>query len=206
MSLLEGEALRVIDTETTGFFPEAHRIIEIASVRLEDGAVGEGWSSFVQPGRRVPAEATAVHGITAEMLKDAPSAAEVAAALRAEIGDRPLVFHNARFDLMFVRRLLAEGGQPPLGAPVIDTLGLARGLDPSGGHSLGRLTERYGVPRQERHRALPDATSTAMLLLVLAERWESRHGVRSLMELAAASQDALRRVPPETMAAAAAGV
>jgi DNA polymerase-3 subunit alpha (Gram-positive type) len=126
--------------------------------------------------------------------------------LRAEIGDRPLVFHNARFDLMFIRRLLAGSGQPPLTAPVIDTLGLARGLDSGGGHSLGRLTERYGVKRLERHRALPDATSTAMLLVALAERWEAARGVRSLMELAAASQDALRRMPPETMAAAEAGI
>jgi DNA polymerase-3 subunit epsilon len=202
MIVLDGQALRVIDTETTGIFPDSHRIVEVASVRLEDGVVGEAWSSLVQPGRRIPAEATAVHGITAEMVERAPGPREVAAALHAEVGGRPLVFHNARFDLLFLRRLMAEGGQPPFTQPVIDTLGLARGLDAGGGHSLGRLAGRYGIQRMERHRALPDATTTAMLLVALAERWERGRGIRSLMELAAASQDALRRSARLTAAGA----
>jgi len=195
MPLLSGHELRVIDVETTGLFPEGHRVLEVASVRLDDGVVGEAWSSLVRPDRRIPADATAVHGITAEMVRDAPAAAAVAAALAAEIGDRPLVFHHARFDVPFLRALMREGGQAPLTQPVIDTLGLARGFDARGGHSLGKLAQRYGIQRMERHRALPDATTTAMLLVVLAERWERDRGVRSLMELAAASQDVLRRMP-----------
>jgi len=195
MPILPGHQLRVIDVETTGLFPEGHRILEVASVRLDDGRVGEAWSSFVRPDRRIPPEAVAVHGITAEMVRDAPDTRAVATALAAEIGDRPLVFHHARFDVPFLRALMREGGQPPLTQPVIDTLGLARGLDPRGGHSLGRLAQRYGVQRMERHRALPDATTTAMLLVVLAERWERDRGIRSLMELAAVSQDVLRRMP-----------
>jgi DNA polymerase-3 subunit alpha (Gram-positive type) len=195
MPILAGHELRVIDVETTGLFPDGHRILEVASVRLDDGLVGEAWSSFVRPDRRIPAEATAVHGITAEMVRAAPRADAVAAALAAEIGDRPLVFHHARFDVPFLRALMREGGRPPLTQPVIDTLGLARGLDPRGGHSLGRLAQRYGIQRMERHRALPDATTTALLLVVLAERWERDRGIRSLMELAAVSQDVLRRMP-----------
>jgi DNA polymerase III epsilon subunit family exonuclease len=195
MPILAGHELRVIDVETTGLFPDGHRILEVASVRLDDGLVGEAWSSLVRPDRRIPAEATAVHGISAEMVRDAPRADAVAAALAAEIGDRPLAFHHARFDVPFLRALMREGGQPPLTQPVIDTLGLARGLDPRGGHSLGRLAQRYGIQRMERHRALPDATTTALLLIALAERWERDRGIRSLMELAAVSQDVLRRMP-----------
>lgn len=207
MSILSGHELRVIDVETTGLFPDGHRILEVASVRLDDGRAGEAWSSFVRPDRRIPPEAVAVHGITAEMVQDAPDARAVAAALAAEIGARPLAFHHARFDVPFLRALMREGGQPPLTQPVIDTLGLARGLEPRGGHSLGRLAQRYGIQRMERHRALPDATTTALLLIALAERWERDRGIRSLMELAAVSQDVLRRMPdlpaePEAEAAA----
>lgn len=203
MPILSGHELRVIDVETTGLFPDGHRILEVASVRLDDGVVGEAWSSFVRPDRRIPPEAVAVHGITAEMVRDAPDTPAVAAALAAEIGDRPLVFHHARFDVPFLRALMREGRQPPLTQPVIDTLGLARGLEPRGGHSLGRLVQRYGIQRMERHRALPDAMTTAMLLVALAERWERDRGIGSLMELAAVSQDVLRRMPgmpaePET--------
>lgn len=195
MSILSGHELRAIDVETTGLFPDGHRVLEVASVHLDDGQVGEAWSSFVRPDRRIPPEAVAVHGITAEMVRDAPDTGAVAAALAAEIGARPLVFHHARFDLPFLRALMREGGQPPLTQPVIDTLGLARGFESRGGHSLGRLAQRYGIQRMERHRALPDATTTAMLLVALADRWERDRGIRSLMELAAVSQDVLRRMP-----------
>ncbi len=195
MPILTGHELRAIDTETTGLFADGHSILEVASVRLDDGVVGEGWSSLVRPRRRIPAEATAVHGITADMVRDAPDPGAVATALEAEVGTRPLVFHHARFDLPFLQALMRAGGRPPLAQPVIDTLGLARGLDVRGGHSLGQLAQRLGIQRMERHRALPDATTTALLLVVLAERWERDRGVRSLMELAAASQDVLRRMP-----------
>jgi len=198
MPLLAGHELRVIDTETTGLFPDGHRILEVASVRLDDGVVGEAWSSFVRSTRKIPPEATAVHGITPEMVKDAPGPRAVAAALQGEVVARTLVLHNARFDLPFLRVLMRDGGQPDLGQPVIDTLGLARGLEGGGGLSLGKLAARYGIQRLERHRARPDATTTALLLCVLAERWEHDRGIRSLMELAAVSQDALRRAPDRT--------
>jgi DNA polymerase-3 subunit alpha (Gram-positive type) len=195
MTILAGHELRVIDVETTGLFADGHRIIEVASVRVDDGVAGEGWSSLVHPERRIPPEATAVHGITPEMVRDAPRASAVAAGLTAEIGQRPLVFHHARFDVPFLRVLMREGGQRPLTQPVIDTLGLARGIGARGGHSLGKLAHQHGIQRMERHRALPDASTTALLLIALAERWERDRGIRSLMELAAVSQDVLRRTP-----------
>jgi DNA polymerase-3 subunit epsilon len=73
---------------------------------------------------------------------------------------------------------------------VVDTLGLARGLYEGGGNSLGALAARFGLPPQPAHRALGDALTTAHLFLQLVRRWEN--DVRSLDELAAASQDVLR--------------
>ena len=75
---------------------------------------------------------------------------------------------------------------------MVDTLGLARGLFDMGGNALGALAERLGLPAETSHRALGDALTTARLLLVLGERWEREKGVRSVAELAAASQDVLR--------------
>lgn len=92
---------------------------------------------------------------------------------------------------------MRTNGQPPLYNPVLDTLGLARAWDPGGSHGLGRMAERVGVPRRERHRALPDAITTAQLLVVLAERFAKERGIRSFWELAALSQDAARGAVPE---------
>jgi len=183
-----------VDTETTGLDPAyGHALVEVATVVIDDGAIADTWTSLVRPGRSIPADAVAVHGITDAMVGDAPSPAPVAAELRKRCGDLPLVMHNALFDLPFLIAWMRQAGQPPLLSPIIDTLGLARGLVGAGGNSLGALAERFDLPREPRHRALGDAMTTARLFLALAERWERERGVRTLVELAAASQDALRQ-------------
>ena len=193
MSLLSGHQIIVVDTETTGMSPfEGHEVVEVATATVANAALGETWSSLVRSGRAIPADASAVHGITDAMVADAPPPAPVAAELRRRCGDLPLVFHNASFDLPFLIILLRQAGQPPLLNPVVDTLGLARGLDEPGGNSLGVLAARAGLPRETQHRALGDALTTARLFLALSGRWETERGVRTLAELAAVSQDMMR--------------
>jgi len=182
-----------VDTETTGLNPAAgHALIEVATVHLAEGAFGETWSSLVRPDRPIPADATAVHGITDAMVAEAPLPAGVAAELRRRCGDLTLIFHNASFDLPFLIAELRRAGQPPLLNPIVDTLGLARGLPGDGGNSLGALAARFGLPREPKHRALGDALTTARLFLALAARWEQERGVSTLAELAAVSQDLMR--------------
>jgi DNA polymerase III epsilon subunit family exonuclease len=192
LSLLSGARLAVVDIETTGFLRE-DAILEVACVHVDGEAMGGRWSSLVNPGRAIPAEAMAVHGITEAMVAEAPGAAGVAQTLRAACGDRPLVFHNAGFDLPFLARFLRAAGLPPLWGPVIDTLGLARGvLENVEEFSLGPLAGALGLPPEPPHRALGDALTTARLLLALAPRWEREKRPRSLADLAGTSQDVVR--------------
>jgi DNA polymerase-3 subunit epsilon len=193
-AILRGHEIAVIDTETTGFSPAfGHVLVEVAVVRLLDGTPGETWSALVDSGRPIPPDATAVHGITDGMVKQEGIPPAVAAQrLREACAERPLAFHNAPFDLPFLVALLREQREPPLSGPVIDTLGLARGLFGAGGNSLGALAQRLRLPAGETHRALADALTTARLLVELAGLWERDRGVRSLEELAAASQDVVR--------------
>jgi len=157
-----------------------------------DGVIGERWSSLVRPGRPIPPDATAVHGITDAMVAEAPEPADAGREFRAGCDGATLVIHNAPFDLPFVNALLKRAGLPLLWNPVLDTLGLARGLNGPGSNSLRALAERFVLPREPSHRALGDALTTARLLLVLAEVWRSERGVTTLAELAALSQDVLR--------------
>ena len=193
MSLLAGRTLIALDTETTGMSPkDGQRVVEVARVTIQNGALAEEWSSLVQPGRQIPPDATRVHGISDAMVADAPSPAIVAKALREACADLPLVFHNAPFDLPFLRALCEDGGVPPFANPIIDTLGLARGLGGVGGNALGVLAARMGLPAETAHRALGDTRTTARLFLRLADTWERDKGIRSLDELAAVSIDVMR--------------
>ena len=193
MGLFAGTRLVALDTETTGMSPEGGAaLVEVASVVIENGEIGTTWSSLVRPGRPIPPDAVRVHGITDAMVADAPEPGAIARRLRATCGDLPLVFHNAPFDLPFLADLMRRSGEKPLLNPIVDTLGLARGLFEGGGNSLGSLAARLGLPPQSAHRALGDALTTAHLFLRLARRWEEERDMRSLAELAAASQDVLR--------------
>jgi DNA polymerase-3 subunit epsilon len=193
MSLLSGQTVIAVDTETTGMSPnDGHRLVELARVTIRDGVLGEEWSSLVNPGRAIPADASRVHGISDAMVADAPKAAEAGRLLRTACADLPLVFHNAPFDLPFLLHLFREAGAPALLNPVIDTLGLARGLFGTGSNSLGALATKLKLPAETAHRALGDTRTTARLFVELAGRWEREKGVRSLLELAALSQDVMR--------------
>lgn len=193
MSLLVGVTVLAVDTETTGMNPDqGARLVEVAHVAVVNGALASEWSTLIDPGRPIPPDATRVHGIRDDMVAGGPRPAEVGRALREACGELPLVFHNAPFDLPFLVQLFREAGAPPLVNPIIDTLGLARGLFGTGSNALGALATRLKLPVESAHRALGDTRTTARLFIELAARWQREKGVKSLMELAAVSQDVMR--------------
>src|SRR4029077_14266294 len=98
---------------------------------------GQTFHRYVNPERDVPAEAFAIHGLSAEFLKDKPRFAEVAEELIGFIGDAPLVAHNASFDLNFINAELERAGRSAITRDrVVDTLLLARRKHPAGPNRL----------------------------------------------------------------------
>jgi DNA polymerase-3 subunit epsilon len=137
----------VIDTETTGLDPQdGHRIVEIAAIELlHHVPTGRKFHCYVNPGRDMPAEALAVHGLTAEFLASHEPFAAIADDLATFIGDDRLVIHNAEFDLAFINAELAQLGRGPLICPFIDTLAVARRRFPGAPASLDALCRRFGI-------------------------------------------------------------
>src|SRR5690606_27049590 len=73
---------------------------------------------------------------------------------------------NAEFDAHFVRKTLAAADLPPPPGPWLDTLLLARTAWPDwDSHRLDALAERLAVPRDDEHRALPDARRAGLVCL-----------------------------------------
>src|SRR3972149_4178140 len=58
-----------IDFETTGPDPKTCEPVELAVVRFEGGEVVSRYSTLIEPDAAIPPEATAIHGITDEMVR-----------------------------------------------------------------------------------------------------------------------------------------
>lgn len=172
----------VLDTETTGLDPyQGHRLIEIGCVELINRIPsGQTFHRFLNPQRDVPAEAFAIHGLSAEFLKDKPLFSEIAADLLAFVGDAPLVIHNAAFDIGFINAELDRAGKPPIARDrLVDTLLLARRKYPGGSNRLDDLCGRFGIDnsRRTKHGALLDAELLAEVYLELIESRQAQLGL-----------------------------
>jgi DNA polymerase-3 subunit epsilon len=162
----------IFDTETTGLDPvKGDRLIEIACIELVNHIpTGKSFHRHVNPERPVPAEATRVHGLTDEMLKDKPLFAAVADEFLDFLGDATLIAHNASFDMAFVNAELARLGKGPIGDErVVDTLMLARRKHPAGPNSLDALCMRYEIDlsRRTKHSAILDSELLAEVYIEL---------------------------------------
>lgn len=167
----------VVDLETTGLDPLIEGILEIAAVRLEGDRVVAAWQTLVNPGPLVElSEASrAIHGITAEMVADAPTVPEALRTFLAFLGDAPLVAHNAPFDVAFLNRGLAGLGAPALANEAIDTLEMAREVFPEQrSHKLESLCRLLGHEAVGFHRAAADAGHLAVIFPRLRALWEQK--------------------------------
>jgi len=97
--------LAVIDLETTGTKLSTDRIIEIAVIKIMPDGRRLIKRKLLNPEMPIPAAVTEIHGITDEMVKDAPTFRQVANEIRQFIDDADLAGYNSnRFDIP----LLAE--------------------------------------------------------------------------------------------------
>jgi len=174
----------VVDVETTGRGPWAgNRIIEIAIVEVQGGAIVDEYETLVNPGQGVPGAITALTGITSTMVASAPWFEHVASEVYDRLEGRVFVAHNATFDWSFVAsELVGATGQAP-DVPRLCTVRMARRLVTRLRHrNLDELTRHFGVEIHARHRAYGDALATARVFLRLLDEASGR-GIDDLSTL-----------------------
>ena len=144
--------------------------------------MADTFSSFAQPGHPLSAKTVSLTSITDEMLLGAPSPEEAVEAFLDWAGNRPLVAHNAEFDVGFVREYCRRSGRPfdPLWT---DTLILAQYLCPElNNHKLDTVASHLELPPFHHHRAFDDAEVCGQIFWHLLPRLR-RAGVERLAQV-----------------------
>ena len=172
--LLTLDAL-VLDTETTGLDEKAE-IIEISLITMSGRVVLD---TLVKPKTMIPLEATKVHGITMEMVQNAPSFTELwEAGLSNILLQRPLTIYNAEYDLRLLEQTCRSCGIKPhkkfQAECAMKLYSAFKGVwderfNKFKWHSLSNAARQCGLQLPEDlHRSLADIQLTRKLLLFMA--------------------------------------
>jgi len=183
--LIDALEFTVVDVETTGWQPGEAHITDIGAVRVRHGRVLAHFSALVNPGTEIPAEISALTGITDAMARRAPAIGAVMPRFLDFAAGSILAAHNAAFDIGFLQAGAAASGLAWPDFAVLDTVPLARlvlGEDEVTDRKLGTLAAFFRARTLPCHRALPDALATVEVLHGLLGRL-ALAGVRTLAEL-----------------------
>ena len=146
------------DLETTGTLSHLDRIVEIGAVRFSQGEARENYSQLISIDIPMPEQASAVNGITDEMLKNQPPIEEVLPVFSEFCSNSLLVAHNAPFDFQFLLRAIEEHRCSSPRGLVLDTCQLARKSFPGlANYKLSTLCDYLKIPSEGFHRAEADA-------------------------------------------------
>ena len=172
-----------LDTETTGLSPAGGgKICEVAVSVTQNGQLLEEFSTLINPGIPMSPAVIAIHGITNEMVKDAPTFEQILPRLLGIFDNCVLVAHNADFDLSFLRAEFAQCGFNFPSYPVIDTLKLARKSGKFERNRLGIIAQQLGISCAGWHRAMAD-TKMAEQIFYYFLNTLSEQGVHTLEQL-----------------------
>jgi DNA polymerase-3 subunit epsilon len=111
MKLQLTRPIAFIDLETTGVNISIDRIVELAIVKISPDGTKQVKRKLINPLMPIPASSSEIHGITDEMVKDAPSFKQVANEIKQFIENCDLGGYNSnRFDIpMLIEEFLRIG-------------------------------------------------------------------------------------------------
>lgn len=167
----------VFDLETTGTSITADRIVEISIIKIQPNGDEEVKTRRINPGIPIPAEATAVHGISDDDVKDCPTFAQIAKALYEWIEGCDLIgFNSNRFDIpMLAEEFLRAGIDPKFHERcMVDVQVIYHKMEP---RTLSAGYKFYtGQTLEDAHSAEADTRATYEILQAQIERYGEELG------------------------------
>lgn len=164
--------LAFIDLETTGINLGTDRIIEIAVIKLLTDGTRIVKRKLINPGIPIPPASSEVHGITDEMVKDAPSFRQVAQELKQMLDGCDFAGYNSnRFDIpLLMEEFLRAGVEVDMrNRKLLDVQNIFHKMEP---RTLSAAYKFYcGKQLENAHSAEADAAATHEILEAQLERY-----------------------------------
>lgn len=172
MSTLWRDATFVgFDVETSGKYPLAAEICEIAAVKWRSGEIVDKFQTLVMTKYKMSNEVIAIHNITNEMLVGAPDIKTAVTAFHKFIADSYLVAHHAPFDLGFIAPEFERAGLAlPQNLAFCSSLLSRKAFPESINHKLQTLIKFFQLKQGQAHRALDDAEACLSVGLKVFEK------------------------------------
>lgn len=166
----------VLDVETTGLDYKKERMVEFAAIRLENGKMKDRFETLINPEQHIRKSSIAIHGITEEDVKDAPTEAEVMPLILDFIGDYPIVAHNAIFDYSFINEASIRQTGNPIQNTRIDSQMMFKEIYPElESCGLESLMTKFNIEFSTRHRAMADTEGLAKAYPELKKLYEKKY-------------------------------
>lgn len=167
----KNSTLVAFDAETDGAYPLGFDFCELGAVKWRDGQIIDKYETLVKPRKKMSDFVIGIHGITNEMVQDAPLIEEVLPDFLKFIDGCVLLAHHAPFDVGFLMADIEKYNLSPPQCPILCTSLLSRHLIPeSSNHKLQTLMKFFDIKVKTAHRALEDAISCLKLALKCFER------------------------------------
>ncbi len=160
-STIDRTPIAVVDFETTGLSAAADRVVEVAIVRIDpDKPPRTLVDTLVNP--QQPVRATHVHGITDDMVVDAPNFADICGQVLEAISGCVVTAYNVYFDLRFLEAELQRQGHE-LQLPHFCLMRMRPILGLGGCCALRQACREHGLHHGNLHCAADDARAAADL-------------------------------------------
>lgn len=162
------------DTETTGLWAPANRIVEVGAVKFRLGQPRiEQFQALVNPERKIPPETSQIHGITDSMVRQSKTIKPVLGRFFEFCGpDSVLIAHNALFDIGFIGCEADRAGIDMTDNLILDTVDIYRQYHPGlDSYSLLSLARQFQIVKEQSHRAADDAALVWKLFERVSEQF-----------------------------------
>jgi DNA polymerase III subunit epsilon len=158
MSSWKDHTYVAFDTETSGAYPLGADVVEFGAVKWRNGEIIGEYQTLLKPREKMSDFIIGIHGITNEMVADAPTMDQKVSEIAEFLGSSVLMAHHAPFDLGFMAVEFEKYKQVlPTGDLLCTSLLSRKLIKESINHKLQTLIKTLKLPQGAAHRALDDA-------------------------------------------------